>query len=160
MHSRRSVLRTFSVATAAVAAPRVHASQASKHAHAPPWWLLHPLSEGDELDCGWTLDQLGPIVDGSSVVELTHPRQDPLRIHLCLHEGSPKGFAHTELFDLIVIDHGRGIRPVPEDLVPVLQKLEKAIQDNELASHSSFDHIADMMTHKERVAAFGAGQIQ
>jgi len=77
-----------------------------------------------------------------------------------LHEGSPKGFAHTELFDLIVIDHGRGIRPVPEDLVPVLQKLEKAIQDNELASHSSFDHIADMMTHKERVAAFGAGQIQ
>ena len=115
---------------------------------------------GTDLGSKWSIASLGPIVDGAAVIILSHPHQEDVRIHLCLHEGKPKGYAHTDLFDLIVIDHGHGIRTVPDDLAPALLKLGRAIQDNELANDSSFDQIADMMTHKERVAAFGAGQIQ
>lgn len=118
------------------------------------------MTVGTTLDGEWQITDLGPIQDGSSVLNLSHPEQESLRIHICLHAGSPKGFAHTELFDLIVIDHGRGVRKVPDDLAPALLQLAAAIQDNELANNSAFAHVADMMTHKERVHAFGASQIQ
>ena len=125
MQSRRTILRTLSAATALVAAPQVHAGRASSLSHSPPWWLLNPMDVGTDLGADWSLASLGPIIDGAAIIVLSHPEQGEVRIHLCLHEGAPKGFAHTDLFDLIVIDHGRGIRPVPKDLAPALLKLGK-----------------------------------
>ena len=160
MPTRRSILRTLSAAPVLMASPAIRADTDAGTAHAPPWWLVAPMTAGTTLDGEWRITDLGPIQDGASVMQLSHPEQESLRIHLCLHEGSPKGFAHTELFDLIVIDHGRGVRKVPDDLAPALKQLAEAIQDNELANNSAFAHVADMMTHKERVSAFGASQIQ
>ena len=160
MPSRRSILRTLSVAPAMVASPTIHAGPSGGLAHDPPWWLVKPLEQGSLLGEKWRLDEVGPIFEGAAILQLSHPSQGELRIHLCLHEGRPKGYAHTELFDLIVIDHGKGVRRVPSDLAPVLTKLADTIQENELTNNSAFGDVADMMTHTERVNAFGASQIQ
>jgi len=85
-----------------------------------------------------------------------------LRVHICLHDGKPKGIAYSELFDLIVMDHGRGVRPVPEELASALLLLADTMRENEWADvpKHQFDGIHRMMTHAERVRSFGASHLQ
>ncbi len=125
-----------------------------------PWWLLDPFYQGSSLVHGWTIIDLGPVVDGGAVITLKGPKEGPLRIHICLHDGKPKGYAHSQLFDLIVMDQGYGVREVPENLGSVLTLLSETIGDNELRTRPDIDDIAGMMTHAERVRAYGAGHLK
>ena len=125
-----------------------------------PWWLVEPLTRGSSLEQGWTVVDLGPVVDGGAVLTLKGPDQPVTRVHLCLHDGNPRGYAYTELFDLIVMDQGRGVREMPPDLAAVLTQLSETICDNELRRGSAIGDIATMMTHAERVQAYGAGHLK
>ena len=126
----------------------------------PPWWLLDPISAGSSLADGWTAARLAPIVDGGAALTIQHPTQESLRIHICLHGGHPKGFAYSELFDLIVMDQGHGVREMPQDLAAVLTLLGQTICDNEVRQEFAMDDIAAMMTHTERVRAYGSGHLK
>ena len=156
--NRRTLLKTLPAATL-LASPK---SLAANHApHGPaPWSLLTPLRVGDTLGNEWAITSLGPIRDGGSVLALTHPHQGAVNIHLCLHDGSPRGFAYTTLFDLIVMDQGHGVRTVPSDMATVLLQLQRTICDNELQQDVAIDQIAGMMTHAERVRAFGPSHLK
>ena len=125
----------------------------------PPWWLIEPLKVGSTLSCGWTVSELGPVADGGSVLTIKHSLQGSLRVHICLHDEHPRGYAFTELFDLIVMDQGRGVREVPTDLASALTQLSDCISVNELRQTGAIDDIAGMMSHAERVRAFGAGHL-
>jgi hypothetical protein len=123
-----------------------------------PWWLLAPLGEGSVLQDGWFISTLGAVSDGAAVLTLGHETEEPLRVHICLYADMPRGYAHSDLFDLIVMDHGRGSRPVPRDLSPSLTVLETIIRNNEHREVTSEDvkGISHMMTHIERVHTFGS----
>ena len=121
------------------------------------WWLLDPLQAGSTLEDGWFIQTLEPVSKGAAVLTLAHENHDAVRIHICLYAVKPKGFAHSELFDLIVMDHGAGVGPVLNDLSHTLKRLEFIIRDNEIKGLSKYDieDISQLMTHIERVDAFG-----
>ena len=126
-----------------------------------PWWLLQPLQVGSELEGQWNIEDLGPIEDGAAVLTIRR-RNEALNVHICLHDGKPKGIAYSELFDLIVMDHGCGVRTVPENLSSALFILAEIIRQNEWADvpNTQLDGIHRMMTHSERVQSFGASHLQ
>jgi len=163
MLSRRFLIQGLGTATASavVGAPVAHSGTITADLHGAPWWLLHPLRPSSLLENQWTVDSLSSIKDGASILTLKRG-QEILRIHLCLHDEAPRGMAYSELFDLIVMDHGRGVRTVPEDLSPTLLLLSDIIRENEwneVPDHR-LDGINRMMTHAERVRAFGASHLQ
>lgn len=156
------MVSAFGLGTAALAvAPTSAVGSTDAHALPAPWWLLHPLSEGSRLRHGWSIHTLGSIHDGATVLTLNRTHA-PIRVHICLHDGDPKGFAHTTLFDLIVIDHGQGVRTVPDDLASNLMLLSEIISDNELQElrPDELSGISRFMTHTDRVGTFGAGHIK
>ena len=162
MPSRRALVAALGMGAAGVAVSPIRAMGSNGPvAHPPPWWLLQPLSEGMTLRHGWVLQSLEPIRDGSTVLTLNHGTES-LRIHICLHDGAPRGFAPTALFDLIVIDHGQGVRTVPIDLASNLRLLQRVIGDNELKRirPEELSGISRFMTHPDRVSIFGASHIK
>jgi len=167
MQSRRKILQSIGLGTAGAVLftnGAGAASTESKHHGASmpaPWWLIAPLGPESTLRGGWQVDALGPIEDGASVLSLRR-RSESLNIHLCLHDGKPKGIAYSELFDLIVMDHGCGVRAVPENLASALLLLSEIIRQNEWSDvpNNQLDGIHRMMTHAERVSSFGASHLQ
>jgi len=164
MQSRRKIMQTLAATTAGavVGTPVAAAKPLGETDHyAAPWWLLAPLQEGEHLEDRWILHSLSPIKEGASVLTLQRGSTS-LRIHICLHDGAPKGLAYSELFDLIVMDHGRGVRAVPEDLSPTLLFLSDIIRENEWndVPNHRLDGINRMMTHADRVRAFGSSHLQ
>lgn len=160
MPNRRELVSALGFGAATLAMRPAWALEASPENASPaPWWLLAPLGRGSILKHGWVINDLGPIQSGASVLSLSGNRS--LRIHICLHDGNPKGFAHSDMFDLIVMDHGKGVRSVPEDLAPTLLLLADRIRDNESmeVDDNQLGGISRLMTHSERVRAFGARQI-
>ena len=159
--TRRTLLSALTALPATSTLAGLSAFAHAKPTAAPaPWWLLAPLSRGSDLTHGWSIDELGLIVDGGAVLTIGHAQQGSVRIHVCLHNQNAKGFVYSELFDLIVMDQGRGVREVPADLASVLTLIAGRICDNELSQAAEIDDIAGMMTHAERVNAFGAGHLK
>ena len=166
MPSRREMLRTIGFTTASVLLPSATASAAAAafRGHAalpPPWWLLAPLKPGSGLKNGWKVHDLEEIKAGASVLTIERNAQ-LLRIHICLHDGQPKGIAHSELFDLIVMDHGEGVRTVQPELASTLFALGDIMRENEWVDvpYPQRNGIKRMMTHSERVQAFGARNLR
>ncbi len=120
-----------------------------------PWWLLSPLSRGDHLGHGWFVAHLGPVRRGAAVLTLQHRDGDLARVHLCNHDGAPRGLAHTELLDLVLMDGGAGDKPTDESLGRVLMGLAAVMRDNELADDGRLRQLADMQPHAERVDTYG-----
>ena len=161
MPTRREMFSAIGLGTAGMAVTPARAFQAESGTPSPaPWWLLAPLQTDSPLMDGWTVGELDNIVDGATVLTLRRG-SDQLRVHVCLHDGTPRGYAHSELFDLIVMDHGRGVRDVPRDLAPSLNRLEAVIRDNETKeiSQRRFSSLTRLMTHADRVDAFGADHL-
>ena len=163
MHSRREMLRTFGYTTAGVMLPSAAATAGvfRRHTAPPPWWLIHPFEPDSILDNGWKIKQLGEIKSGASVLTIERESQ-LLRIHICLHDGQPKGIAYTEMFDLIVMDHGEGVGTSPPHLASALFALEDIMRENEWIDvpDRQLNGIKRMMTHAERVRSFGARNLR
>ena len=169
METRRDVLKKLgaaavvgsSVATAAPALAKSDPAQAALDAAAstpaatlePPWTLLAPLTAGSAIG-QWTLQELSPVHDGASVVTLANDSGDLARIHICLNGGSPRGLAHTERFDLLLMNGGDGGTPSQEHLARVLSVLAGHVSSNGDAALISHPELRQLMTHDERVAAF------
>jgi hypothetical protein len=171
MRSRRELLTRFGLGAAgcAVATPgAAHARRATlrafanggDHRHAP-WWLLEPLEAGDDLGEGWTISDLSAVRKGAAILVIHHPEHGDLDIHICSHDGAPRGYVHTVLFDLIAMDGGHGDRKIGPTFRAVLQHIADQIESNELRDDDDV-HLQDverMMTHGERVQTFGPVQL-
>lgn len=120
-----------------------------------PWWLLAPLAAGATVGRGWRVDSLSGVVQGAAVLTLAHDDGRAARVHVCAHDGAPRGVAHTALFDLILMDGGDGKRQTDEDIGCVVLGLAKAVRENELAEDGDLGPLARLMTHPDRVATFG-----
>ncbi|MCK6502842.1 hypothetical protein L6R53_05495 [Myxococcota bacterium] len=127
----------------------------SPQAGAGPWWLLAPLTRGSHVGAGWFVAHLGAVERGASVLTLQHRDGAVGRVHLCHRRGSPRGVAHTELLDLVLMDGGQGDKPTDESLGRVVMGLAAHIRSNELSSQGDLGELARMEPHDERLLAYG-----
>jgi len=166
MPTRRELLQKLGVGAASTAAlgaggVALATHQATLEAFVSPsgkapWWLLHPLKSGDDLGLGWKLGNLGPVERGASILELKHSSGVQARVHICTYESKPKGLAHTALFDLILMDGGRGNKPTEESIGRVLLTLAEQMSENEIQDRADLSRVKRMLSHTERVELFGA----
>jgi hypothetical protein len=166
MATRRELLRKIGVGVASTAALGAGTSAMIVHkatleafarpSKSAPWWLLQPLVQGDAIGLGWSLGSLGPVERGASVLELRHSTGQTARVHICTYEGKPKGLAHTELFDLVLMDGGQGNKPTEETVGRVLLSLAEKMSENELDEEADLTRVGRMLTHGERVDVYGS----
>jgi hypothetical protein len=166
MPTRRELIKKISagaVSTAALGAGGVaiathHATLEAfaRPSGQAPWWLLHPLKSGNEVGLGWKLGSLGPVERGASILELEHSSGAQARVHICTYENKPKGLAHTALFDIILMDGGRGDKPTEESVGRVLLTLAEHMSKNEIRDLADLSKVKRMLTHTERVDIYGA----
>lgn len=168
MDSRRTVLKKLLVgSTAAAAVPgtasaALGALEASAEAGTltlptgpAPWWLFHPVGLGTPLSFGWYVADLSPVARGASVLTLAHASGRRARLHLCAHNGRPQGVAHTRLLDMVLMDGGSGSFRTDEKLGRVVLGLAERVRRNETNPQGDLWPLARMMTHADRVDAFG-----
>lgn len=159
--SRRGVLRGFLSGTALAASGTAVAVERGTQAVSglggeAPWWLVQPLQPGSRLSGGWRVHDLSPVRKGAAVLTLLDPDGNPVDVHLCAHEGRPKGVVYTALVDLIVMDGGRGDKPTEERLGRILKDLARRMRKNEVAAESGqLRPLSTMLPHGERVEAYG-----
>ncbi len=167
MNSRRTILKNIGMGTAVAAlaagatavVTRSTGGAPSAASRMPegagPWWLVAPLARGSHLGAGWFLAHLSPVERGASVLTLQHREGTVARVHLCHHQGDPKGLAHSDLIDLVLMDGGRGDRATDESLGRVLMGLAAHIRDNELSADGDLGALARMQPHSDRVLDYG-----
>jgi hypothetical protein len=167
MDSRRSVLKKILVGTATAATVPGTASAAldavdgsaraafQLPAGPAPWWLLAPVGLGSPLAFGWYVADLSAVRDGAAVLTLGHSSGRKARVHLCAHNGRPQGLASSRLVDLVLMDGGSGSFRTDERLGRVILGLAKRMRQNETAPNGDLRSIVRMMTHNERMEAFG-----
>jgi hypothetical protein len=63
--------------------------------------------------------------------------------------------AHSELFDLVLMDGGQGDRATAEDLGRVLLGLAERVRRNELRLDGDLDALSRTLPHEERVLLYG-----
>ena len=169
MQSRRDIIKNLGagVATAAaagggavaVAQRPMNATLASlaaaERSGASPWWLLAPLQVGSAVGAGWRIAGLSAVTRGAAILELHHRDERSARVHVCVHDGKPRGLAHTNLFDLVLMDGGQGDERTPEGLGRALLGLAKRMRKNELGDAGDVGQLESLLTHTERVARYG-----
>ena len=177
MHSRRTVLKRVVMGIAAAALPEtlpgagVSASampvghpkdspatptppseaEAPAPAAEPHWQLLAPLGPGDAVGLGFRLASLSPVTAGGAVLMLSRAGGQEARVHICRHDGQPRGMAHTRKLDLILMNGGRGDTPTNEELGRVLLGLAARLAANE---KRAAELIRSMQTHEERLRLY------
>jgi hypothetical protein len=171
MDSRRSVLKKLLVGVASAAAVPGTAGAAldvvgasarmseaaglSLPAGPAPWWLLNPIALGTPLKYGWYVAGLSGVERGAAVLSLAHANGRKAQVHLCAHNGAPRGVAHSSLIDLVLMDGGTGSFRTDEKLGRVVLGLAERIRRNEADPSGDLKPVARMLTHDQRVGAFG-----
>lgn len=159
--SRRGLLKSLALGAAVVATPAAAGAAPSSRRDIfskdsdAPWWLLHPLAPGASLSGGYTVMELSPVRKGAAVLTLQHGLAERVDVHLCVHDGAPKGVVHTELVDLIVMDGGQGKKRTDEALGRALMDLGTRISKNQAGEGADLAPLSRMMPHVDRVEAFG-----
>lgn len=161
MNSRRDLLKTAGLGAAALALTGVSQREsitalAKGRDASAPWWLMAPLSAGSSIGGGWSLAALSPIQAGASILTLTHREGRQARVHLCARRAAPRGVAHTELLDLLLMDGRQGSGATEEGLGRALRSLAGRIRRNELATGIELSELARLQPHDDRVAQYGA----
>ncbi len=174
MDTRRNVLKKLLVGTATAAAVPASAGVALEAVQQgvrsleaagmlptgpAPWWLLHPIGMGTPLKFGWYVAGLSGVERGASVLTLAHASGRKATVHICAHRGAPQGLAHTRLVDLVLMDGGSGSFRTDEQLGRVVLGVAERIRRNEAEVPGDLAPIARMMTHEERLAAFGGEEL-
>lgn len=163
--NRRDALKSLAVASTVGVMPALaSAGQPPRQVAAPggalpPAWLLAPLRAGSEIGFGWRLEALYAPDRGAFIVELARvdsPQSERrARVHVCQHLGQPRGVAHTEWLDLLLMDGGSGRSPTDEELGRVVQALAWVMRQNELREGAE-TQIARLLTHPERVDLYAS----
>lgn len=170
MDSRRSVLKKILVGTAGVAVPGASASaleavgnlaagEAGTRFALPtgpaPWWLIAPVGPGTPLGLGWYVGDLSAVERGAAVLTLRNTSGDQARVHLCAHNGRPRGVAYSQMVDLVLMDGGTGSERTNERLGRVVLGLAERIRQNEISPAGDLSSVARMMTHDDRLGVYG-----
>ena len=156
---RRDLLKGLAVGATAASLPVSLAAPELAHAAIEnpgngPWWLLAPLQPGQEVAFGWHLGLFEAHDRGALILNVHNVDGRNARVHLCYHQGAPRGVGHTELLDFILMDGGDGASPTEESVGRVVRGLATVAAQNELRE-GAVEELARLMTHAERVERYG-----
>jgi len=161
MSTRRDVLK-FGAAAAAAASVTMSSSPSAALAatdaallappDAAPWTLLTPYRSGDAIG-EWTLTGLTGVAAGAVIVQLARSDRTA-RVHVCAHQGAPRGLASSDRFDLLLMNQGDGRTPTDESLARALALLAVTIEANTDGAVADHPELGALLTHPERLRAF------
>jgi hypothetical protein len=100
---------------------------------APPWKLLAPFVPGAPLGDGWVIESLSTVSHGSATLVLQHSRKGEARISVCPNVGAPRGIAHTEHLDFLLMNEGTGNKPTESSIAAALVELAARLQASGLS---------------------------
>lgn len=162
--NRRDLLKGLAVgATAATLPVSLGVPRSAEAAIADPgngpWWLLSPLQPGQEVAFGWYLGLFEANDRGALILNFHRAMPGEggarsARVHVCYHDGRPKGVGRTELLDFILMDGGDGDAQTEESIARVVRHVAEIVRKNELRE-GAIDELARLLTHAERVERFG-----
>lgn len=115
-----------------------------------PWELLRPLAQGSTVAEGWTVAELSPVAEGSFVVTLRNDLGREQRVHVCRNEGRPQGLVHTDAFDLVVMNGGRGDLPTEEGMAQAVAEVAHVLAANEALHRHRAVQVA-LLSHGDRL---------
>lgn len=116
--------------------------------------LLAPLCIGDEVGLGFRLEDVTGVQAGASVLTLRRGSQF-FRVHLCLRDGGPRGLAHTEALDFLLMNDGDGNHLTEERLARVVNVLASLVRKNEQAGAPTPKGLLSHATRAESFASCG-----
>lgn len=145
--------------TAGAAVEAVQAVGVTPTSGPAPWWLFAPIGLGTPLKYGWYVADLSKVERGAAVLTLAHASGKKARVHLCAHDGAPRGLTHTRLVDFVLMDGGSGSFRTDEKLGRVVLGLAERVRRNETRPDGDLWPIARMMSHDDRMDAFGADSL-
>lgn len=94
----------------------------------PPWDLLAPFGEGDEIGLGWVLESLSPVRGGAVTVVLRHPEYGIARVNVRRNGGAPLGVAHTDRLDFMLMNGGGGTAQTEASIATALTGLADTLR--------------------------------
>ena len=118
------------------------------------WPLLAPLAPGDLVGLGWRVVELCAVSHGGALLRLARAESEA-RVHLCGYAGTPRGVAHSDGIDLVLMNRAEGASPTDEDLARVLNVLALLIRSNERAGAATSE---SLVSHDARLAFYRAQQ--
>jgi hypothetical protein len=95
---------------------------------APPWHLLAPFGPGAPLGDGWVIESLGSVSHGSATLVLQHGEKGQVRVSVCPIVDAPRGIAHTEHLDFLLMNEGSGRMPTERSIAVALVALAAALR--------------------------------
>ena len=112
----------------------------------PPWSLIVPYSQGDEVGLGWQIESLSPIRAGATTLILRHPERGEARVAIRRNSGAPLGVAHTPVLDLFLMNGGRGSTETDGSIGRVLRHLAQVVG---AAEAPSAEVLESLLPHAE-----------
>ena len=104
---------------------REHAAPAGTE---PPWDLLAPFGAGAELGLGWVLESLSPVRAGAATMVFRHAQSGIARVSIRRNCGAPRGVAHTDELDFMLMNGGGGTSQTDASIERVLAGLADALR--------------------------------
>jgi ferredoxin len=117
---------------------------------AAPWALIDPFSAGSTLGMGWVLDSLSPVRGGAATLVLRHERKGVARVAIRRNNGRPRGVAHTEHLDFMLLNAGSGATQTEESIERVLVAFAESLPKQHNGTHSEL--LAPLLPFAERPA--------
>lgn len=119
-----------------------------------PWWLFDETQAFTKEN--WSVANLSEIDRGASVLTLESSAGDQARVHICAHNGNPKGVAHSAFLDFVLMDGGNGNLQTDEGvgckiLTLARQVLIKELQMTDIELEKANEALALLETHELRL---------
>ena len=114
--------------------------------------LLAPLRIGSEVGLGWRLVALSGVEAGAAVLTLRRGTRFA-RLHVCRLDGRPRGMAHSDNLDFLLMNDGNGANPTDEGLARVVNVLSELVTKNERAGAGVPQ---GLLSHATRLEAFAS----
>jgi hypothetical protein len=166
MHRRR-FLQGVAVTSAAIVAPLTGsellpsardegeaAQAASSQQQTELWALMAPYVAGSTVGLGWSVQGLSSATPGAALLTLEHDSGEHAAVHLCGRAGDPRGVAHTDQIDMILMNRGDGQQPTDEGIGRVLKTLAANMRQNE--RRGAVVSRSRLMPHAMRTGHFGS----
>ncbi len=114
--------------------------------------LIAPLSIGAEIGLGWRLVALSGVDAGAAAMTLRKGTRFA-RLHICRRDGRPRGMAHSDGLDFLLMNDGDGANPTDEGLARAVNVLSQLVTKNERAGARVPQ---GLLSHAARLEAFAS----
>jgi len=124
----------------------------------PPWELLAPVTAGTYVGSGWSVAGMSPLNRGTAILFLARRSGETARVNICRRFGAPRGVAHTDSLDFLLMNGADGDRPTSEALGRAVKTVAMRVGDGGSAAAAG-PALGGLLPHSARLAMFGPEEL-